>query len=231
MSSRNGRDYLYVVWKDMVTRARTVIGELSKNGKYEFKYDLKGVEQAKKMGFSLLVAFPDIDKVYESQELFPVFSSRLPDKRRPDIRKVLQRYNLDCYDQFELLRNSMGRLPIDGLEFADPIFLDDLNATRQFYLAGSRHYNICDSNLCELIIDLEVGQKLILHKEPENSYDPYAVGVFNSNNNLLGYIPVFYSQAVTTAINQGKSTTCEVKAIRSEFKKCQECINVELVIK
>ena len=38
MSVRDGKDYLYLVWKCGLTRQQYVVGVLSRNGGYEFKY-------------------------------------------------------------------------------------------------------------------------------------------------------------------------------------------------
>ena len=55
--------------------------------------------------------------MYRSEELFPAFSSRLPDRKRKDIDKILKKYNLDEYDTYELLKRSGAKLPIDNLQF------------------------------------------------------------------------------------------------------------------
>jgi hypothetical protein len=125
MSRINNRDYLYLIWQDYKTKQRYIIGELSKNGKYEFKYRTKELDNAIKSGFKPLIAFANIDEVYESYDMFPAFSSRLPDKRRKDVKEILAKYELQKYDEFELLKKSGGKLPIDSLEFIDPIFLDE----------------------------------------------------------------------------------------------------------
>ncbi|MCB2298617.1 hypothetical protein [Clostridium tagluense] len=57
--------------------------------------------------------------------MFPAFSSRLPDKRRKDVKEILAKYKLEKYDSFELLKKSGGKLPIDCLEFIEPIYLDE----------------------------------------------------------------------------------------------------------
>lgn len=36
MSRINNRDYIYLIWKDHKNRQRYIVGELSKNGKYQF---------------------------------------------------------------------------------------------------------------------------------------------------------------------------------------------------
>ncbi|GCD11646.1 hypothetical protein [Clostridium tagluense] len=108
MSSLNTRDYLYLIWKDYKTRQKYIIGELSKNGKYEFKYRINDVDNAIKNGFEPLIAFANINEVYESYDMFPAFSSRLPDKRRKDVKEILAKYELEKYDAFELLKKSGG---------------------------------------------------------------------------------------------------------------------------
>lgn len=46
----------------------------------------------------MLVSFEKLDTVYKSEKLFPVFASRLPDRKRKDIGRILEKYGLDEYD-------------------------------------------------------------------------------------------------------------------------------------
>ncbi|MGF7185278.1 hypothetical protein GGQ84_001364 [Desulfitispora alkaliphila] len=119
MSRKGGKEFLYLIWKDPVSKRNYVVGRLSKNDKFEFSYGHE-VDEAIKKGFKLLIPFDDINKVYKSDTLFSAFSSRLPDSKRNDMDKILQKYNLDEYDEYKLLKRSGGRLPIDSLEFVDP---------------------------------------------------------------------------------------------------------------
>ena len=76
-------NFLYLIWKDPHTRSNFIVGKLSKNGKYTFEY-FGDSGKAESCGWSKLEAFPK-QMVYESDVLFPVFASRLPDKKRRDI--------------------------------------------------------------------------------------------------------------------------------------------------
>ena len=69
MSIKDGRDYLLLVWKEPKTRRCYTIGELSKNGQFEFSYGYE-VREAIDAGFKLLIAFPDIEKVYKNDILY-----------------------------------------------------------------------------------------------------------------------------------------------------------------
>ena len=111
--------FIYLIWKDPITRNNFIVGKISRNEKYTFEY-CGEFEKAEKYGWLKLEGFPE-KKVYESDILFPVFASRLPDKKRRDIDKILEKYELSEYDEFELLRKSEGRLPIDTYSFIDPI--------------------------------------------------------------------------------------------------------------
>ena len=85
MSVKDGKDYLYLIWKSEQTRKQYIIGQLTKNGQYEFQYD-KEVYSAIDDGFKPLLCFPDLNKVYKDDRLFTVFTSRLPDKKRKNIQ-------------------------------------------------------------------------------------------------------------------------------------------------
>ncbi|WP_206154933.1 HIRAN domain-containing protein [Clostridium muellerianum] len=229
MSTINTRDYIYLVWKYYKTRQRYIVGELSKNGKYEFRYKAEDINKAIKNGFKPLIAFPDINEVYESYDIFPAFSSRLPDKRRKDVKEILAKYKLEKYDAFELLKKSGGKLPTDSLEFIDPIFLDETNIEREFYIAGVRYYDYCDEKSKNTKLKLDINEKLILEKDYNNKYDKYAIKVINKENKIIGYIPVFFSKEISEAIENNRKIKCVV--INKECSDtCEECIKVKLTI-
>jgi len=230
MSTRNGRDYIYLVWKELKTRRQYIVGQLSKNGQFEFNYGFE-VKEAIERGFKLLISFDDIDKVYKSDILFPVFSSRLPDRKRNGIDKILFKYGMEEYDGYKLLKRSGARLPIDNLEFIDPI-LDENNGEvrRIFYLAGPRHYIGCDGIDCDKSLDLNVGESLQLVLEPENEYDKNAIRILNGNNVYIGYIPRYYSEGITELINKGYMYSCNVHEVHKD-NNCNECIIIQLEMK
>lgn len=222
MSVKNGKDYLYLIWHDKINKKQFVIGKLSKNGKFEFEYSDE-IKEAQKNGFELLITFPKIEK-YESEVLFPIFSSRLPDKRRSDIKEILNKYNLSEYDSYELLKASGAKLPIDNLMFIDPILECNDNITRRFYIAGSRHYMDCIKKE-----NIEAGASLQLEMEPDNIKDKNAIKILY-NNKIIGYVPRYYSEAITRNIKEGKEVKCYV--INSKCNNdCSMCVYVEINIK
>jgi len=230
MSIKDGRDYLVLIWKEPKSRRRYPVGELSQNGQFEFRYNNE-VQKAIEDGFELLIAFPEIDKLYKSDKLFPVFSSRLPDPKRKGIEVILAKYGLAKYDAYTLLKRSGARLPIDNLEFIDPIFdFESGRIVRQFFLAGSRYYLGCEGADCKKSNDVKLHEELRLIVEPENKQDEYAIKITNMAGALFGYLPRYYAQGVSQLIGNETVITCKVIEVTKDTG-CVECIKVELMIK
>lgn len=229
MSIKDGRDYLFLIWQEQKTRKRYVVGELSKNGQYEFSYGYE-VDTAIENGFELLIAFPELKTVYKNDSLFSVFSGRLPDPKRKGIERILTKYGLDSYDSYRLLKASGAKLPIDDLEFIDPIFDADVDkCTRKFYVAGPRYYLGCNGDVCEKSIVVSVDEELSFIPEPENPYDDRAVQIVNGSGVKIGYLPRYYAEGIRQVMARGNSIDCKVIEINKE-NNCSECIKVELVV-
>ncbi|MGE5219616.1 MAG: HipA N-terminal domain-containing protein [Chloroflexota bacterium] len=79
-----------------------LVGTLSvENGAWKFEYS----EQYKKSkAFRPLVEFPDVDKIYESKELWQFFASRIPSPEQPEVDAILRREHISEDDSVALLR-------------------------------------------------------------------------------------------------------------------------------
>jgi len=225
---KDGKDYLYLIWKCASNRRQYIVGQLTKNGQYEFRY-CEEIEQALEVGFTPLVSFEKLDVVYKSEKLFPVFASRLPDRKRKDINKILEKYELEEYDSYQLLKKSGAKLPIDNLQFIDPILNYESNFEKMFYLAGVRHYLGCNGNQCKDAISVTRGDEVFLVHEATNSYDENAIRVVNEQQELLGYVPRYYSGAFVKFIEEGRIEECHVTNVTKE-NYCDECIGVLIKI-
>src|SRR5579859_1232688 len=82
------------------------VAELSKvpQGNYFFKY----LPTFKSLNLAPLPGFPDLARVYESQDIFPFFEERIPDTRRPEIREWIKKHGLSEEDKLSLLA-ALGR--------------------------------------------------------------------------------------------------------------------------
>lgn len=218
-------DFLYLIWKDPETRRNYTIGKLSHGVKFTFEY-CEDADQAEKVGWKLLGTFPD-RQVYESENMFPVFSSRLPDRKRRDIKKILAKYGLKQFDEYELLRKSGARLPIDTYEFIDPISAKDEKVERDFFVMGIRHHAGCNGTNCELRPTVNPGDLLVLEEEPENKYDPMAIRVLTQAGEHLGYVPRYYNKSILNRLHKGISYSCRVIEVNAS-QTCSECVKVRI---
>lgn len=228
MSFKDGKDYLYLIWQDRVSRRQYIVGQLSKNGQYEFRYSNE-IDEAQKAGFELLVAFDDKNKTYYNDTLFMSFASRLPDRKRKDIQQILNKYGLHEYDAYELLKASGARLPIDSLKFVDPILDIDTAFERDFYVAGPRHYLSCCGVNCQAVTEIVQGDEVFLRKEPDNKQDKLAIQIVTSTNQRIGYVPRYYRDAFLRLLNEKRIQSSYVKRIE-KCELCGECVLIHIKV-
>ncbi len=221
-------NYLLLIWKDPETRRNYTVGKLTRGDCFTFQY-YDEAENAEEAGWKLLGAFPTYQE-YRSNTMFPVFSSRLPDKKRRDIQNILEKYGLMEYDEFELLRRSGARLPIDTYEFIDPISPDDKEVEREFYITGIRYHSACQGSDCGALPGVKVGDMLLLEEEPENAYDPMAIRVLTQEQEVLGYVPRYYNKAILARLHDGMGYSCKITEVNANMRNCSECLKARLTM-
>ncbi|HEV8719356.1 MAG TPA: HipA N-terminal domain-containing protein [Candidatus Binatia bacterium] len=79
-----------------------LVGTLSvEAGVWKFEYS-EQYKQSK--AFRPLVEFPDVDKIYESKELWQFFASRIPSPEQPEVDEILKREQISEDDSVALLK-------------------------------------------------------------------------------------------------------------------------------
>lgn len=226
------RGTLYLVWREPETRAQHKIGELSYDGfHYKFRYDLEECRLASSQGFSLDrfslgPAFPDLNKQYESVELFPAMAHRLPNPARSDYREVLQRFKLTPRSHpFDILRRTRGKLATDQLSFEEAPVSTPEGKRFECYVAGWRFYS-GDS----ILPDLTVGSEVQLIRDKSNPHDPNAVAVFFQTRCKLGYIPVFHSELVAHSLAAGHTVQASIVELNPSPTPSNERAKIQVKI-
>ncbi len=187
---------LYLAWRQPDQRWWPV-GRLSQDGaEYVFTYT-KGAMSAAEGGFRPLLSFPDLDEVYVSKQLFPLFGNRLPPKSRPDYQDFVEWLDLRPgeMDAMGMLARSGGRRETDMFEvFPVPERSPADRYESTFFVHGLRHRG---GEAEEEARRLAPGDPLVLKPEPENPHDPLALRVLTTlRGTHLGFVPRYLCEDV-----------------------------------
>lgn len=71
------------------------------NGMWTFEYTKEFKENVD--DYNLIVGFPDINKTYSQETLWPFFLIRIPGLKQPAIREIIEKENIDQNNEVELL--------------------------------------------------------------------------------------------------------------------------------
>lgn len=189
--------HIYLSWREGLGKRRHIVGVLKKNATsgVRFSYISKGVEIAKKNGFSPYTEFPNIDKEY-TENVLEVFGQRIMKSERSDISDFYDFWEIDTKykdDKYYLLAHTQGLNPTDNFEF-----LADYNPDKSLRfltdLAGLSALQLPANTI-------KSGDLLTYQLESDNEFDDKAVKVFKGDKEI-GYIKkihsrVFYKQKGT----------------------------------
>ena len=84
--------------------------------KFIFVYDKTGIEITKKLGFDKLIGFPDINDIYISRSLFPVFDSRVISSKRSDCDTIKKKINFLIETEGKLVTDNIS-IKFEGNEY------------------------------------------------------------------------------------------------------------------
>ena len=172
--------------------------------RFRFAYT-QGAERARmEAGFAPLEAFPKWERLYEDDELFPLFQNRLVSERRRDYREVIERLALDPAhaDPMDVLAVSEGRRETDHLEVFPKLELRrDGSFASRFFLHGWRHVNTHSQQRLHALVE---GDALGVALELNNPATGAAVQLQTANGyHMLGWAPRYLVtdllQAMATA--------------------------------
>lgn len=186
---------LFVTWRHPEGTIRPV-GLLTRrvsNGSdsYRFVY-LKRSEFLE--DFPGLPGLPDLHRVYESEDLFPVFRNRQMPRSRPDYEQYVRKLDLNVdSDPFEVMARNEGRKVTDRIEvFAPPARTVDAKLTTLFFARGIRHRE----GASEALAGMQAGGLLELKDEPHNKHNPQAILVRTPEGKDVGWVPDYLVETV-----------------------------------
>lgn len=177
---------LVVAWQHPGTRSIQAVGllEESVTHGYRFRYLRRA---AGVPGFRPFLGFSDLGADYRSRVIFPLFSQRVMDPRRPDFARYLDSLDLNAdATPMELLARSNGMRVGDTIQLfpVPPVDVDGATECR-FLVHGVRH----QEGAVERIDALSRGQALQFEHEPGNPKNRRAILVTSGSGGRLGWAP------------------------------------------
>jgi HIRAN domain len=187
---------LFLAWQEPKSRHWFPIGYLEFDSReYHFSY-IKGVEHAKNEGFRSVHSFPDLDKIYSSIHLFPLFSNRLMPRSRPDYRKYIDSLNIPEGEDnpMTVLARSGGGKATDSYEiFPCPEIDKNGIYHTHFFVHGLQYMPKCSINRAA---ELTGEDPLALSHDLQNLYDPKALLLHTEDRHNLGYCPRYLAHDI-----------------------------------
>jgi hypothetical protein len=171
-------------------------------GIYRFVYT-KGARTL--AGFRPFSGMEDLQRVYESDDLFPIFKNRLLPKSRPEYDAYLKWSGFDPDhppDPISILGVTEGIRQTDSIElFPCPVPDGEGCYINKFFLHGLRWMPEAAKRR---VSELEAGDQLLPMPDFCNAADPYAVALRTDGEDrfLIGYVPRYLARDVWKLIGE-----------------------------
>jgi hypothetical protein len=185
---------LFVAWRSGEEAGWGPVGRLEFDGNlYRFCY----VHGARLLpSFRPFPGMDDLDQVYESEELFPLFANRLLSKARREYDDFLRWGGFDPNnppDPIAILGVTEGIRQTDAIEvFPCPVPVGGCYFSK-FFLHGIRWQG---PTALERIRYLRLEEMLCVEPDVHNPADSNAVGVYTSDRVKIGYVPRYFAHDV-----------------------------------
>lgn len=191
---------LFIAWRagGKTSRGWGPVGRLEHDaGVYRFVYTRGALSLP---GFCPFPGMSDLNAVYESEVLFPLFANRLLAKSRPEYDSFLKWGGFDDPDNppdpIAILGVTEGMRQTDSLEVF-PCPMPDRHGmyVNKFFLHGVGRLSSLELTRIE---QLEVGDPLKHVSERSNQHDPNAVAVWTvDQQQKIGYVPRYLAKDVS----------------------------------
>ena len=198
---------LFVAWRggDANHGAWGPVGRLEHDGGvYRFWYTRGALTVT---GFRPFPQMDDINQVYESEELFPLFANRLLPPQRPEYDAYLRWGGFvpgSQPDPIAILGVTEGKRETDSVEvFPCPVPDVDGCYLNKFFLHGLRWMPF---QTHERILRLQKEEQLLVMLDVCNKHDHHAVAIrTDSDRTMIGYVPRYLANDVCDLLRRCES--------------------------
>lgn len=186
---------LFVIWQDDETRRWHPVCQLTKrDGEFRLEYTNGAMASP---SFTPFAGMRDMDRVYRSESLFPLFANRIVATSRPEYPKVMGWLGLDAEwtDGFEVLARSGGKRKTDPLRLVPKPVKTRSNQYQVLFFGHGIRY-LSDDNQSQLL-NLTIGDRLFPMHDRQNPADSNAVLLRTSDPmSFAGYCPRYLAEDI-----------------------------------
>ncbi len=225
---------LFLAWQaptdSVKSRAWFPVGRLDAEAdspQYRFRYTKGAVKAKENLGFSPLLAFPDFERVYESDELFPLFKNRVISSKRTDFEEYIRWLDLDLghADPISILSVSGGERVTDNLEVFPKVTADEAGRFNvRFFLHGLRHLG---EKAMERASRLEVGEELRVLVELNNPATRLAVPLLTDDYQMIGWAPRYLVDDLIKCVPHAPELSARVARINVDTAPLNQRILID----
>jgi hypothetical protein len=196
------RRRLLLIWQNPTSRRFSRVAELNQlvNDRFSFAYLPIATEDPE---FFPLDEFPDLNKVYVSDELPVFFSNRVMSAERASYGQYLERLGLNELTSVdvpvEVLIRTGGTRATDTFHVVDHPVDSDSRFISRFFVSGSRHIPEAQARIAAL----HSGAELELSPEPTNSQNAHAVLIDVLHGDSIGWVPDWLCGEITAMASEG----------------------------
>lgn len=178
-----------VAWRNRRRRVITPVGVLDHRATgYRFQY-LQGVGDSAE-GFRPFIGFADLNRIYESERLWPFFDLRVMDRKRPDYPQYVRWLGLTVEaSRLDILSRSGGERKGDSVLLAESPAVTGGGATEAIFLVRGVSYAVRQYGTEAVAGALQTGDRLTLVDDSTNEANPRALLFETSDGARVGWIP------------------------------------------
>jgi hypothetical protein len=177
-----------VVWRNTARRRIWPVAVLDFDGQtYRFKYlaTASDVED-----FRPFIGFPELDRVYEAERLWPFFALRVMDRRRPDFPRYVEWLGLaPDATPLDVLSRSGGERKGDAVQVIEEPSVDLAGTTESTFLVRGARYATDQYSSASAAEALTAGDRLSVVPDPSNPANPSALHIATLAGLPIGWVP------------------------------------------
>jgi hypothetical protein len=208
---------LFLAWQAPKERTWFPIGRLdadAQSHRYLFAYTKGALKAQDEVGFTALLAFPDLTRSYESSELFPLFQNRVLDPKRKDFAEYLQSLGMVKPDPIEMLALTGGERQTDSLEVFPKIAKEpDGTFVCRFFIHGLRY--IPESAQARGLA-LQEGEDLGVSVELNNPKTGLAIQLTSRDYHFIGWTPHYLVEDLLRVISDRPAIKARVMRVNRD---------------